>query len=344
MIPMLAVPGAVALLFFLPLRYESGNYLAKAKKIDYGGVALNLAAVLLILIPLSGGGITYSWSSPALIAMLTIGCVLAVAFILYEWKVPAIPITPLHLFTAPHCAYLYAQSFLSGLTFYCNFFFRKQHPLIYFQSVHGFSSLESGAMILPLIVMTSIFSILSGQFMARVGRYMPPIIVGYVFWLVGLSLRATFTRSTPIWKLVVILLVDGAGTGMTLQPTLVGLLANSRSEDRAVLTGLRNFMRTIGGGFGIIISGAILSNTLRTKLSHLPFVSSSTIAGLTSSAYSISSLGFTPAQEGLIIDAYMGGLHNIFAFNAACTGCNLLLCIGIGNTDLRSKKPRKTEA
>jgi predicted MFS family arabinose efflux permease len=50
LIPMLAVPAAVAILFFLPVRHEPGNYVAKVKMIDYGGIALNLAAVLLILV------------------------------------------------------------------------------------------------------------------------------------------------------------------------------------------------------------------------------------------------------------------------------------------------------
>jgi MFS family permease len=50
LIPMLAVPAAVAILFFLQVRHEPGNYVAKVKMIDYGGIALNLAAVLLILV------------------------------------------------------------------------------------------------------------------------------------------------------------------------------------------------------------------------------------------------------------------------------------------------------
>jgi MFS family permease len=52
LVPMLAFPAAVVLFFFLPLRHEKGNYIAKIKKIDYGGILLNLAAVLLILVSL----------------------------------------------------------------------------------------------------------------------------------------------------------------------------------------------------------------------------------------------------------------------------------------------------
>jgi hypothetical protein len=47
---MLAVPAAIVIFFFLPVKHEAGNYVAKVKMIDYGGIALNLAAVLLILV------------------------------------------------------------------------------------------------------------------------------------------------------------------------------------------------------------------------------------------------------------------------------------------------------
>jgi flagellar biosynthesis protein FliP len=47
---MLAFPAAFVILFFLPLRHDSGQYVVKVKKIDYGGIVLNLASVLLILV------------------------------------------------------------------------------------------------------------------------------------------------------------------------------------------------------------------------------------------------------------------------------------------------------
>ncbi len=105
---------------------------------------------------------------------------------------------------------------------------------------------------MPLIVTTSMFSVMSGQFLARVGRYMPLIVAGYAIWTVGTALKCMFGRATHTGTIIGILLVEGSGVGLTLQPTLIGLLANSRNEDRAVCTGLRNFARTVGGAFGLI--------------------------------------------------------------------------------------------
>lgn len=334
-VPMLAIPAAVVIFFFLPLKYEKGNYREKVKKIDYGGIALNLAAVLLVLIPLSGGGVQYAWDSALVIAMLTVGACTAIAFVLYEWKIAPIPIMPVRLVRYPYCPSLYLQNFFTGMCFYGNFFYLP----LYFQSVLGHSALMSGALLLAVIVPTSCTSIVSGQLMARSGRYLWIVIVGFVLWTLGTGLKCAFNRSTEIWKIVLVLLVEGLGIGMTLQPTLVAILSNSGNADRAVATGLRNFIRTIGGAFGLILSGAILSNILDNQLSHLPFMTRDILRNLTSSTYSLAKLGFTKQEMETVLDSYMTGIRYIYILYAAGTGVNLILCTWIGNTSLKAKRP-----
>ncbi|KDN62544.1 putative major facilitator superfamily transporter [Colletotrichum sublineola] len=336
MVPIICAPAAITILFCLPLKHQSGNYAEKVKKIDYGGIALNMASTLLVLIPLSGGGVSYPWSSPFVIAAVTVGAVLGVLFVLYEWKLARLPIMPLRLFQAPHCSYLYGQTFLMGQAYFGNLFYLP----IYFQSVLKFSPLAAGAMILPVIITTSVLSILSGQYMLRLGRYMPCILVGFFLWTLGNGLTILFDRDTGLGELIGILIVVGAGIGLTLQPTLVGMYANSRSEDRAVTTGLRNFIRTIGGAFGLVVSGVILSNTLRRELRGRDFVSDGVIAELTSSTYTLEKKGgFSDEERAVILEAYMRGLHYIFIYYVVCTGLSLALTLGVGNTGLKAKKP-----
>ena len=100
-------------------------------------------------IPLSGAGVIYAWNSAVVISMLTMGALTGTAFILYEWKIAPIPIMPckfvelgplghkltsfklVRLFTAPHCAFLYMQTFAAGMCFFCNFFYCMSHPKPY---------------------------------------------------------------------------------------------------------------------------------------------------------------------------------------------------------------------
>lgn len=335
MIPIITVPTIAVIWFYLPLKYRSGDYAAKIRRIDYGGIALNLASTLLLLIPLSGGGVTYPWSSPFFIGTLTVGVVLFVLFILYEWKLAKLPIMPLHLYKAPHCSALHTQTFLTGLAYFGNFFYLP----LYFQSVLKYSALEAGALILPVVISTSITSILSGQYMNRVGSYMHCILLGFALWTLGNGLTLLFDRQTELGPLIGILIVEGIGIGFTLQPTLVGMYANSRTEDRAVTTGLRNFIRTIGGAFGLVISGLILSNTLSSELASNPTITDDFVAELTSSTYALDELDLLHEQRERIINVYMEGLHYIFIFYTCCSGLSLLLTGLVGNTSLKPPKP-----
>jgi hypothetical protein len=336
---MMIVPTSVVIIFFLPLKHRPGDYLDKMRKIDYGGITLNIASTLLLLIPLSGGGVSYAWASPFFIAATVTGAVLAILFVLYEWKLVALPIMPLRLFRAPHCWSLYLQSFLTGLSYFGNFFYLP----IYFQSILRYSPLVSGALILPVIITTSVTSIASGQWMARRSTYMPCILFGFALWTLGSGLTLLFDRATGLAVLIIVLIVEGAGIGLTLQPTLVGVYANSRTEDRAVATGLRNFLRTIGGAFGLVVSGVILSNTLSQNLKGKTFVSDGLIASLTSSTYALDTLDLTRDEKGQILDVYMSGLHYVFVFFTTCSSLSLTLTIWVGNTSLKAPKAAESE-
>jgi MFS family permease len=339
MMPIMTVPTAAVLLLFLPLKHTSSNTIDKMRKIDYGGIVLNIASTLLLLIPLSGGGVTYPWSSPFFIGTTVAGVLLTIMFFIFEWKVPALPIMPLRLYSAPHCWALYLQTFLTGLAYFGNLFYLP----IYFQSILKYSPLVSGALILPIIITTSFASIACGQYMARVGSYMHCILVGFVLWTVGNGLTLLFDRQTGLETLIPVLVVEGIGIGLTLQPVLVGMYANSRTEDRAVITGLRNFIRTIGGAFGLVVSGVILSNTLSEKLDRESFVSDKLLTDLTSSTYTLDALDLSQQQRNTILDAYMLGMRYIFIFYTVCSGMSLLLTFWVGNTSLKAPKASNDE-
>lgn len=331
----MTLPTTVALLVFLPLKHVSSDTMDKMKKIDYGGILLNIASTLLLLIPLSGGGVTYAWSSAFFIGATVAGVVLTILFVLYEWKVAPLPIMPLRLYRASYCWALYLQAFLTGLAYFGNFFYLP----IYFQSIIRYSPLVSGALILPIVIATSFASIASGQYMTRIGSYMHCILLGFILWTIGNGLTLLFNRSIGLALQIVALIVEGAGIGLTLQPTLVGMYANSRTEDRAVTTGLCNFIRIIGGAFGLVMSGVILSNTLREGLVAESYVIDGLLSEMTSSTYALDRLDLSKDQQNRILGVYMQGLHQIFVFFTVCSGLSLVLTCWVGNTSLKAPKP-----
>ncbi|KAF9733674.1 hypothetical protein PMIN06_006514 [Paraphaeosphaeria minitans] len=98
------------------------------------------------------------------------------------------------------------------------------------------------------------------------------------------------------------------GIGNALQSTLVAIVANGNKFDRAVANGLRNFIPTIGGAFGLIKSGAIIANLLEFRLSHLPFMAPGILQNLISSTYSLEKLGLEREEMDIVHDTYVAGI------------------------------------
>lgn len=67
---------------------------AVSAKIDYWGILSGSAAIILILIPVSGGGSYFAWASPMVISMLAIGGCCVLAFLLIEYRVALLPMMP----------------------------------------------------------------------------------------------------------------------------------------------------------------------------------------------------------------------------------------------------------
>lgn len=101
--PVVAACGIVAC-FILPAPRLTGNLGDKLVKIDYLGCLTSSAGIVLLLIPISGGGLYFEWNSPMVISMLVIGSCALVAFVLIEWKVAKLPIVP------SKCIHVSAQS------------------------------------------------------------------------------------------------------------------------------------------------------------------------------------------------------------------------------------------
>jgi hypothetical protein len=66
----------------------------KLKKIDWAGIVLVSAGTILLLIPISGIGVVFDPDSPMVIAMLVLGSLLLLCFLVNEWKFARLPMLP----------------------------------------------------------------------------------------------------------------------------------------------------------------------------------------------------------------------------------------------------------
>ncbi|KAH8883380.1 MFS general substrate transporter [Thozetella sp. PMI_491] len=246
----IAISGAfvaLAVHLIVPLKSVQGSMVAKLKMIDYLGVLLSSSATIFLLIPISGGGSTFSWSSPTVIALLISGGVCLAGFVAVEAKIAKLPILPLRLFKMWTPSVVMVLSFLIGMIYYGNIYYVP----IYMQYVQGCSALVSGALMLAYTLPQSLWGIAAGFFVSNTNRYRLVIVVGALLWTVGLGLQLLWSPATSLGEIIGFLEICAIGIGFNLQTTLVAALATTDNQDRAVVTGGRNYFRTMGAGFGL---------------------------------------------------------------------------------------------
>lgn len=105
---------------FLQVSYDKQSSIsAKLKRIDYIGNAIFIPSVVSILLALTWGGTTYSWSSWRVIVPLVMGFVGLGVFALFEWSKYCVePTTPPQLFTNRTSVGAFAISFLNSMLLY----------------------------------------------------------------------------------------------------------------------------------------------------------------------------------------------------------------------------------
>lgn len=92
-VPWIAFVSTMLAIVLPPSRVTT-NAWTKLRLIDWLGIACNVAAVVMLLVPVSEGGSLLSWDSATVIALLVVGTLMVMAFLLIEWKVASLPIMP----------------------------------------------------------------------------------------------------------------------------------------------------------------------------------------------------------------------------------------------------------
>jgi hypothetical protein len=128
--------------------------------------------------------------------------------------------------------------------------------------------------LLPTMLGLLATSIISGQVIARTGKYRFFPIVGSGVMTIGVGLLTLMTPSSSTFTDALGMLVLGLGVGCVMQVLVIIVQNGVNYRELGVATSGVTFFRSIGGSFGTAIFGAIFSNVLIGNLSgHLHGVS-----------------------------------------------------------------------
>ena len=319
---------AFASYVYLPSNMPKVDIRETVRRIDFLGLCTGSIFIILVLIAISQGGHPGTpWDSPMVIAMLTVGGLLGIAFLFVEWRA-TLPMMPLDMFRRPSVAAMLAQSFLFGASYFGYLYYLP----LYFQNVKGLSPLMSAVVFLSLVVPQSIASILAGFYMSKFNRYIEVIYWGFGIWSVGSGLMIMCNEDTHLGLVAFFLVLTGSGTGCIFQPTLVALQAHCPKEQRAVVTSNRNTLRSLGAAVSLAVSGALLANTLRRSLpEELQYLASDSFAAPDLSL-------FDPTQREQVRQAYAAASRAVFIWCFVLIATSLALTMIIRDSGL-SRQP-----
>ncbi|KAI7907864.1 major facilitator superfamily domain-containing protein [Cokeromyces recurvatus] len=257
--------GAVAmgLLFvFLKLPTPEDKLSDKLKRVDYAGTIIVLMFSTLFLLALNFGGQTFPWKSAAVIVPLVLSILLVGLLAVVERKFVKEPLMPPRLFKNRSVVSVLVTNWFFGMTFFSAIYYLP----VYFQVVRHDSAMWSGIRLIPMQMVICVLSTFVGFFISKTGIYKPLISIGMALLTIWIGLISLFDHDTPWSRVYGITIIGSGGLGCLFSSTIIALQASVEKKDIAVVTGLGNFSRILGGALGIAISSTVLNTQLTDEL------------------------------------------------------------------------------
>ncbi|KIP08458.1 hypothetical protein PHLGIDRAFT_377944 [Phlebiopsis gigantea 11061_1 CR5-6] len=320
--------GGLALgvcLWLLPLKKVDGEIRHKLLQIDYVGSLLTITASVLLLLGLTWGGVTYSWSSAAVLVPLILGIALFALFLVWEGKFAKLPLVPIRVLKNRTVAGVCISNFMNGMTFFAILYYIPQ----LLELVKGYSPVKASLLFLPFLCPISVVVFCSGQYCSRTGRYRPLIVFGYGLWTVAQGLQCTIDEHSSLGKIIGFLLITAFASGFTFQTALLAAQAAVPRHDMAVVTGMTGFVRTIGSTISLAICASLVNNTLRGAVAQLG-LSAAQVDALVDDPTIVNHLdrlSLDDAQKAAVIAGYTKGFKRVFYMTVACMGVAFFACL-----------------
>lgn len=262
--------GSVGIALFLKLHYRPRSIRAKLAEVDYVGSFLFTASAASFLIPITWGGVMYSWSSWRTLVPLLLGAGGLVAFSIFEAKIATVTILPTILFKNRTTSIAYFGNFIHGMILYSILYYLP----LYFQGVKSYSPLRAGLAFLPQSGTVVPCAMLVGIVASKTGRYRWALWSGWCLTTFGCGLLCLLNVDTATTEWVFLMLVSGIGVGLLFPAMSLTVQASSPQKDIATATTLIAFTRAFGQTTGVAVGGVIFQNRIRMELAA---VQSSTV-------------------------------------------------------------------
>ena len=234
----------------LTLRFIPESKAPRPRRFDPVGQAL----VILLLASLTYGIIEApgrGWSSPAIVAVLSLSVASLAGVLLYESRRRE-PLIDLRFFGSIPFAASIGISLAAFATF-GGFLFLNT---LYLQDVRGLSPVHAGLYTLPMAIMTVIAAPLSGRIVGRRGPRLPLVIAGTCF-ATACAILTGLDAQMPVAELLGAYVLFGLGFGFVNAPITNAAVSGMPRAQAGVASAIATTSRQVGQTLGVAMVGAL---------------------------------------------------------------------------------------
>jgi EmrB/QacA subfamily drug resistance transporter len=246
------IPIGIAALAIV-LRFLHIPHTRRTVRIDWWGAATIIIGLVPLLL-VAEQGRTWGWGSLGSIACYVIGVLGIAAFVLSEKLMGDDALIPLKLFKNK----TFSMATILGVLVGFGMFGAMMTLPLFLQVVNGATPTESGFLMLPMILGLMISSIVSGQLIARTGRYQHFPTIGTAFVASGFFVFTFASADKPVWFMMIGMLLTGLGLGQLMQTLTLASQNSVGPRDIGVATSSSTFFRQIGGTIGTAVIFSVI--------------------------------------------------------------------------------------
>ena len=205
-------------------------------------------------------GADWGWSSGRIIGLFTAAAILLAAFVAIELRSRA-PMLDVRLFRVPTFTGAQITAFAMSSGMFAQFLFLP----LYLESVLGYSAVKTGAIFLPLSLVSFVVAPIAGRLSTRI-----PVkfllggglaVIGVALLLMhGITLDSTWTT------LLAGFIVGGIGIGLVNAPLASTSVSVVEPQRAGMASGINNTFRQVGIATGIAALGAIFQSQIASQL------------------------------------------------------------------------------
>jgi EmrB/QacA subfamily drug resistance transporter len=220
--------------------------------IDYPGIATLSAGVVAILVALDQGSVD-GYGSPAIVASLVVGVLLLGAFVLVERGQGARALVPDDVMRQQQFVVACAVVLLMSAIFFAALLYLPQ----FMEKELGFSAVEAGAGLLPMMLVFALMSFSSGTLYDKLGAR-TVVSAGAALLGLGIFMLSFLEAGWDYVALVPGMVVLGLGIGLFYSSVTTAAVTSLDASRSSLAGGIVYMCQVAGGALGLGINTAIV--------------------------------------------------------------------------------------